>query len=167
MARYDGLRFGHGVSKPKDLLDYYQRVRSTGFGAEVKRRVMIGTFALSAGYYDAYYLKAQKMRTIIKREFDDAFKKVDLLLSPVAPTPAFTVGAHTDDPLAMYLEDVFTVPINLSGIPGLSLPCGFTKKTKLPIGMQLLSPQFGEALLLTAGYAFEQATDWHTKKPTL
>ncbi len=166
MARYDGIRYGHTAAKPKDLLDYYQRARSTGFGAEVKRRIMIGTFALSAGYYDAYYLKAQKVRTLIKNEFEDAFKQVDIILSPVAPTPAFKVGAHTDDPLAMYLEDVFTVPINLAGIPGLSLPCGFSKD-HLPIGMQLLGPPWGEETILRAGYAYEQATDWHTKKPVL
>lgn len=166
MARYDGIRYGHTAAKPKDLLDYYQRARSTGFGAEVKRRIMIGTFALSAGYYDAYYLKAQKVRTLIKREFDDAFSKVDIILSPVAPTPAFRVGAHTDDPLAMYLEDAFTVPINLAGIPGLSLPCGFSKD-RLPIGMQLLGPQWGEETILRAGFAYEQATEWHMKKPPL
>jgi len=166
MARYDGIRYGHTAAKPKDLIDYYLRARSTGFGPEVKRRIMIGTFALSAGYYDAYYLKAQKVRTLIKNEFEDAFKQVDIILSPVAPTPAFKVGAHTDDPLAMYLEDAFTVPINLAGIPGLSLPCGFSKNN-LPIGMQLLGPQWAEETILRAGYAYEQATDWHKQKPAL
>jgi len=178
MARYDGIRYGHTplrsnprgsagqANKNLSLLEYYECARSEGFGEEVKRRIMIGTFALSAGYYDAYYLKAQKVRTLIKNEFEDAFKQVDIILSPVAPTPAFKVGAHTDDPLAMYLEDVFTVPINLAGIPGLSLPCGLSKNN-LPIGMQLLGPQWGEETILRAGYAYEQATEWHRQKPSL
>lgn len=173
MARYDGVRFGHTVPERDRLVAYYERVRSTGFGDEVKRRIMIGTFALSAGYYDAYYQQAQKARTLIKQDFDKAFETVDVLLTPVAPTPAFKVGAHTDDPLAMYLEDTFTVPANLAGIPGLSLPCGFTKNVTpspvegLPIGMQLLGPQWGEETILRAGYAYEQATEWHSRRPTL
>ena len=166
MARYDGIRFGHTAAKPVDLIDYYQRVRSTGFGAEVKRRIMIGTYALSAGYYDAYYLKAQKVRTLIKNDFDEAFKTVDVILSPVAPTPAFTVGAHTDDPVAMYLEDAFTVAQVMAGIPCLSVPCGFSSE-KLPIGLQLMGPQWGEETILKTAYAYEQATDWHMKKPSL
>jgi len=166
MARYDGIRFGHTVNKPKDLLDYYQRVRSTGFGTEVKRRIMIGTYALSAGYYDAYYLKAQKVRTLVKRDFEEAFQKVDIILTPCAPTPAFKIGAHTDDPVQAYLEDAFTIPASLAGIPGLALPCGFTKN-QLPIGLQLLGPQWGEETILRAGYAYEQATDWHRQKPPL
>ncbi|MFH0851660.1 MAG: Asp-tRNA(Asn)/Glu-tRNA(Gln) amidotransferase subunit GatA, partial [Candidatus Peregrinibacteria bacterium] len=157
MARYDGIRFGHTVPERDTLIEYYEKVRSSGFGDEVKRRIMIGTFALSAGYYDAYYRQAQKVRTLIKRDFEEAFKKVDVILAPVAPPPAVKIGAHTEDPLAMYLEDIFTVPINLAGIPGLSLPCGFSKDN-LPIGMQLLGPQWGEEVILRAGYAYEQAT---------
>ncbi len=166
MARYDGIRFGHTVSKPEDLVDYYQRVRSEGFGAEVKRRIMIGTFALSAGYYDAYYLKAQKVRTLIRKDFDDAFEKIDLILCPVAPTPAFKVGAHAGDPVAMYLEDIFMDGAVMAGIPALSVPAGFTKEG-LPIGLQLMGPQWGEEGILSAAYAFEQATEWHMKKAPL
>ncbi|MDD5055330.1 MAG: Asp-tRNA(Asn)/Glu-tRNA(Gln) amidotransferase subunit GatA [Candidatus Peribacteraceae bacterium] len=166
MARYDGLRFGHTAPKPKDLLDYYTRIRSEGFGPEVKRRIMIGTYALSAGYYDAYYLKAQKIRTLVRQDFDNAFNAVDVLLTPCAPTPAFTIGAHTNDPVQMYLEDAFTIPASLAGIPGLAIPCGFSKNT-LPIGMQLLGPQFGESTLFRAGHAYEQATEWHKKRPTI
>ena len=166
MARYDGLRFGHTVPKPEDLIDYYRRVRSEGFGPEVKRRIMIGTYALSAGYYDAYYLKAQKIRTLVRQDFESAFKTVDVLLTPAAPTPAFIIGAHTDDPVQMYLEDAFTIPASLAGIPGLAIPCGFSKNN-LPIGMQLLGPQFGESTLFRAGHAYEQATEWHTRKPVM
>ena len=166
MARYDGIRFGHTVAKPKDLVDYYQRVRSEGFGTEVKRRIMIGTYALSAGYYDAYYLKAQKVRALIKKDFDDAFKNVDLILSPVSPHTAFTVGANSADPVAMYLEDVFTVAQVMAGIPCISVPCGLSKEN-LPIGLQLMGPQWGEEKVLSAAYAYEQATEWHMKKPTI
>jgi aspartyl-tRNA(Asn)/glutamyl-tRNA(Gln) amidotransferase subunit A len=166
MARYDGIRFGHTTSKPKDLLDYYQRVRSEGFGPEVKRRIMIGTFALSAGYYEAYYLKAQKVRTLIKKDFDEAFGAVDIVLSPVAPSPAFTIGAHANDPVAMYLEDVFMDGVVMAGIPALSVPAGFSKEG-LPIGLQLMAPQWEEARLLSAAYAFENATEFHRKKPAL
>ncbi len=166
MARYDGIRYGHTAPKPKDLLDYYLRVRSEGFGPEVKRRIMIGTYALSSGYYDAYYLKAQKVRTLVRQDFENAFRDVDVILTPSAPTPAFTIGAHTDDPVQAYLEDAFTAPASLAGIPGLAIPCGFSKKN-LPIGMQLLGPQFGESTLFRAGHAYEQATEWHRKKPIL
>jgi aspartyl-tRNA(Asn)/glutamyl-tRNA(Gln) amidotransferase subunit A len=173
MARFDGIRYGHTVKDPKDLMDYYVRVRSEGFGPEVKRRIMIGTYALSAGYYDAYYRQALKVRTIIKRDFEKAFDQVDVILSPISPTPAFKVGAHTDDPVAMYLEDVFTVTQVLAGIPCLSVPCGFTKGVTpssvegLPIGLQLMGPQWGEETLLRAAYAYEQATGWSNKKPKL
>lgn len=166
VARYDGVRYGHTVKTQDNLIDYYIRVRSEGFGDEVKRRIMIGTFALSAGYYDAYYRQAQKVRSLVKRDFAEAFGDVDAILTPVAPTPAFKIGAHTDDPVQMYLEDIFTVPINLAGIPGLSLPCG-SSKDGLPIGMQLLGPQWGEEVILRAGYAYEQATKWHMRKPAL
>ncbi len=166
MSRYDGIRYGHTVSHPENLLDYYERVRSEGFGPEVKRRIMIGTYALSAGYYDAYYRKAQKVRTLVKQDFEEAFENVDVLLSPVAPTPAFKIGAHTGDPLQMYLEDVFTCPINLSGMCGLAIPCGFSSEN-LPIGMQLIGPQFREDLLFQFGHAFQKETDWHGRKPGL
>lgn len=166
MARYDGIRYGHTVSKPDSLLDYYERARSTGFGPEVKRRIMIGTYALSAGYFDAYYRQAQKVRTLIKRDFDEAFKKVDVILSPVSPTPAFTVGAHTDDPVAMYLEDVFLDGQVMAGIPCLSVPCGFSKDN-LPIGLQIMGNQWDEGTILRAAYAYEQATEWHTRQPSL
>ena len=171
MARYDGIRYGHTSDAQDNLIEYYIRARSGGFGPEVKRRIMIGTYALSAGYYDAYYRQAQKVRTLIKRDFEKAFEKVDCILAPVAPTPAFKIGAHTDDPVQMYLEDIFTVPINLAGIPGLSIPCGFSSPQAgtpaLPIGMQILGPQWGEEVILRAGYAYEQATEWHKKKPAL
>ncbi len=166
MARYDGIRFGYTTENRENLVRYYEQVRNEGFGAEVKRRIMLGTYALSAGYYDAYYRKAQKVRTLVKQDFEKAFQNIDLILAPVTPTPAFSIGAHTDDPLQMYLEDVFTVPINMAGVPGLSIPCGFSKNN-LPIGLQLIAPHFEEARLFTAGHAFEQATDWHTKKPSL
>ncbi|OGJ65625.1 aspartyl/glutamyl-tRNA amidotransferase subunit A [Candidatus Peribacteria bacterium RIFCSPLOWO2_01_FULL_51_18] len=168
MARYDGIRYGHtpDSKKAEDLVDYYRQARSEGFGDEVKRRIMIGTYALSAGYYDAYYLKAQKVRTWVLQDFEEAFKKVDVILTPAAPTPAFKIGAHTGDPVQAYLEDAFTIPASLAGIPGLSLPCGFSKNN-LPIGMQLLGPQWAEETILTAGYAFEQATEWHMRKPSL
>ncbi len=166
MARYDGVRYGHTVEDPKSLLDYYERVRSAGFGSEVKRRIMIGTYALSAGYYDAYYRQAQKVRTLIGQDFTEAFKMVDILLTPVSPTPAFTVGAHADDPVAMYLEDAFMDGAVMAGIPAISIPCGFSKNN-LPIGLQLMAAQWQEALLLRAAYAYEQATEWHTRTPAL
>lgn len=166
MARYDGLRFGHTVKKAADLVDYYQRARSEGFGSEVKRRIMIGTYALSAGYFDAYYLKAQKVRTLISQDFEEAFKKFDLIISPVAPTPAFSIGAHNDDPVSMYLEDVFMDGAVMAGIPALSVPCGFSGKG-LPIGLHMMGPQWGEQAILNAAYAYEQATEWHQKKPQI
>jgi aspartyl-tRNA(Asn)/glutamyl-tRNA(Gln) amidotransferase subunit A len=156
MARYDGVKFGHTVDQPKDLLDYYERVRSEGFGTEVKRRIMIGTYALSAGYYDAYYRQAQKVRTILLQEFEAAFRQVDLMLSPVSPHPSFKVGAHSGDPLAMYLEDVFLSAQPMAGIPALSVPCGITSDN-LPIGLQLMGPQWGEESILKAAHAYEKA----------
>ncbi len=159
MARYDGVRYGHGSTgspqAPETLVEYYERTRSEGFGAEVKRRIMVGTYALSAGYYDAYYRQAQKVRTLIKREFEEAFTKVDVILSPVSPTPAFTVGAHTDDPVAMYLEDVFVIAQAMAGIPALSVPCGLSSN-KLPIGLQLVGPQWEEGRILKVAHAYEQ-----------
>lgn len=171
MARYDGIRYGHSVDDAKDLVDYYCKTRSEGFGAEVKRRIMIGTYALSAGYFDAYYRQAQKVRTILKQEFDEAFQKVDVILSPTSPTPSFTVGAHADDPVAMYLEDVFLCAQPMAGIPALALPCGFTKATTeapaLPIGLQLMGKQWDEATILRTAHAYEQATQWHEMKPSV
>ena len=166
MARYDGIRFGHTTNDAKDLIDYYFTARSEGFGDEVKRRIMIGTYALSAGYYDAYYRQAQKVRTLIKQDFEKAFEKVDAIIAPVSPTPAFKIGAHTDDPVAMYLEDVFSVSQVMAGIPALSVPCGFSKD-KLPLGLQIMGPQWEESTILNIAHAYECSTDWHTKKPIL
>lgn len=163
MARYDGVRFGHTEKGQNSLAEYYEAVRSGGFGPEVKRRIMIGTYALSAGYFEAYYRKAQKVRTLVKQDFDMAFQKADLLLAPVTPTPAFALGAHSGDPVRMYLEDALTIPASLAGVPGISVPCGFTRGN-LPIGLQLIAPHFREDLLFSAGHAFQLTTDWHTKK---
>lgn len=171
MARYDGVRYGHTAGKATNLLDYYESARSSGLSSEVKRRIMIGTYALSAGYYDAYYRQAQKVRTLIGRDFEEAFKKVDVIIAPVSPNPAFTVGAHADDPVAMYLEDAFMDSAVMAGIPALSIPCGFTKaqgKTPpLPLGLQIMAAQWQESMMLKTAYAYEQATDWHTKLPPL
>ncbi|MAS34735.1 MAG: Asp-tRNA(Asn)/Glu-tRNA(Gln) amidotransferase GatCAB subunit A [Anaerolineaceae bacterium] len=163
LARYDGVRFGLRVDKG-EMWPTYRATRGEGFGAEVKRRIMIGTYALSAGYYDAYYGKAQAVRTLIKQDFDKAFEQVDLIATPTTPTTAFTIGENTDDPLKMYLQDVFTLPASLAGVPGLNLPCGFDGQN-LPIGMQLIAPAFGEDVLLRAGHAYQQATDWHKQQP--
>jgi aspartyl-tRNA(Asn)/glutamyl-tRNA(Gln) amidotransferase subunit A len=163
LARYDGVRYGLRVDEGQGLIDMYMKSRAAGFGAEVKRRIMLGTYALSSGYYDAYYLKAQKVRTLIRQDFLDAFAKVDVILTPVAPTPAFRLGEKVDDPLQMYLSDIFTIPVNLAGTCALSLPCGFSG-SGLPIGLQLVGSPFGEETILRAGYAFEQATEWHRQK---
>ena len=163
LARYDGVRFGHRNRDAKGLLDMYCRSRAEGFGAEVKRRIMLGTYALSSGYYDAYYLKAQKVRTLIQNDFLNAFEKVDVILSPVAPTPAFRIGEKVNDPLQMYLSDIFTIPVNLAGTCGISVPAGFSGEG-LPIGVQLIGRPFGEERILQAAYAFEQATQWHKRK---
>ncbi len=162
LARYDGVRYGLRADEP-NLLSMYNKTRSQGFGDEVKRRIMIGTYALSAGYYDAFYLKAQKVRTLIKRDFDEAFKEVDVLVSPTVPTTAFKAG-EKDDPLSMYLLDLMTIPVNMAGLPGMSVPCGFDK-SGMPIGLQLVSNVLREDLLFEVGHAYEQSTDWHTKKP--
>ena len=166
LARYDGVRFGHRTSKAGSLIEMMSRSRDEGFGAEVKRRIMLGTYALSSGYYDAYYLKAQKVRTLIMQDFLKAFETVDVILTPVAPTPAFKIGEKTSDPLQMYLSDIFTIPVNLAGTCGLSIPAGMSSEG-LPIGLQLIGRPFGEEAILRAGYAFEQATEWHTRKATL
>ncbi|MFH1783292.1 MAG: Asp-tRNA(Asn)/Glu-tRNA(Gln) amidotransferase subunit GatA [bacterium] len=163
LARYDGVKYGYRSPKAKDLLQSYMKSRSEGFGSEVKRRIMIGTYALSAGYYDAYYLKALKVRTLIKKDFEDAFKKVDVIVTPTAPSAAFKIGEKTNDPLQMYLSDIFTITANLAGIPGLSLPCGFTKGG-LPIGLQILGNHFEEETILKIAHVYEQNTDWHRKK---
>jgi len=163
LARFDGVRFGHRCADPKDLHDLYKRSRAEGFGAEVKRRIMTGTYVLSAGYYDAYYLKAQKVRALINNDFLRAFGEVDLLLGPTAPTPAFGLGDKTADPITMYLNDIYTIGANLAGLPAMSIPCGFAGR--LPVGVQLIGPHFGEARLLAAAHRFQQETDWHLKSP--
>ncbi len=165
LARYDGVRYGLRA-EGESLDGMYKRTRGEGFGAEVKRRIMLGTYALSAGYYDAYYLKAQKARTLIKGDFDAAFEEVDVIVGPTSPTTAFRIGEKIEDPLQMYLSDVFTLSMNLAGICGLSLPCGFDGRG-LPIGMQLTGPAFGEGKVLRVAHAYEQATDWHTRRPDL
>jgi aspartyl-tRNA(Asn)/glutamyl-tRNA(Gln) amidotransferase subunit A len=165
LARYDGIRYGHRAGA-KDLTELYTRSRSEGFGREVKRRIMLGTYALSAGYYDAYYLKAQRVRALVKKDFDEAFKKCDAILTPTAPTTAFKLGEKLEDPLQMYLSDIFTISVNLAGVPALALPCGFDAQG-LPIGMQVIGKHFDEETLLRVGYAYEQATDWHRRKPAL
>jgi aspartyl-tRNA(Asn)/glutamyl-tRNA(Gln) amidotransferase subunit A len=163
LARYDGVRFGHRNTEAKSLAEMYRQSRAEGFGTEVKRRIMLGTYALSSGYYDAYYIKAQKVRTLIMQDFLKAFEKVDVILTPVAPTPAFKIGEKTADPLQMYLSDIFTIPVNLAGTCGLSIPAGMSRDG-LPIGLQLIGRPFGEESIIRAGYAFEQATEWHRKK---
>jgi aspartyl-tRNA(Asn)/glutamyl-tRNA(Gln) amidotransferase subunit A len=165
LARFDGVRYGPRVSD-ENVEAMFKKTRGAGFGTEVKRRIMLGTYALSAGYYDAYYGQAQKVRTLIKRDFEVAFKVVDVIAAPVAPTTAFRFGEHMNDPLAMYLEDVFTLPANLAGIPGLAFPVGFDQ-TNLPIGMQLMGAPFSEALLLKTCHAYQQMTDYHSRKPAL
>jgi aspartyl-tRNA(Asn)/glutamyl-tRNA(Gln) amidotransferase subunit A len=163
LARYDGVRYGYRCKDPVDLQDLYKRSRSEGFGSEVKRRIMIGTYVLSAGYYDAYYLKAQKTRRLIRDDFTEAFKKVDVILSPTTPTPAFKIGEKTSDPISMYLSDIYTIAVNLAGLPGMSIPAGFVNK--LPIGMQLIGNLFGEEKLLNIAHQFQIVTDWHKQIP--
>lgn len=165
LARYDGVRYG--LRAPADeLWPLFRESRGAGFGPEVKRRIMLGTYALSAGYYDAYYGQAQKVRTLIKRDFEQAFEQVDVIATPVAPTTAFRIGEHSDDPLAMYLEDVFTLPINLAGVPGLAFPVGFDHQN-LPIGMQLMGPHFHEEILFRVAHVYQQVTNWHLHQPPL
>jgi aspartyl-tRNA(Asn)/glutamyl-tRNA(Gln) amidotransferase subunit A len=170
LARFDGVRYGHRAADPKDLLDHYARTRAEGFGPEVKRRIILGTYVLSSGYYDAYYVRAQKVRELIRRDFADVFGKVDALLSPTSPVPAYRLGEHSADPMKMYLSDIFTVPANLAGLCGISLPCGFVDSeegTQLPVGMQLLGRSLGEAGLLQLADAFEQSTDWRKERAPL
>jgi aspartyl-tRNA(Asn)/glutamyl-tRNA(Gln) amidotransferase subunit A len=163
LARYDGVRFGHRCENPRDLLDLYRRSRGAGFGAEVKRRIMTGTYVLSAGYYDAYYLKAQRVRQLISADFARAFKEVDVLVGPTTPTPAFAIGAKTSDPITMYLNDIYTIGADLAGLPAISIPCGFVQQ--LPVGLQIMGPHFGEAQVFSAAHALQRETDWHTRVP--
>lgn len=166
LARYDGVKYGARIEDAENLMEMYTKTRSEGFGAEVKRRIMIGTYALSAGYYDAYYLKAQKVRTLIKQDFEKAFEEVDVLVSPTAPTTAFKLGDKSQDPLSMYLIDLMTIPVNLAGLPGMSVPCGFDSQG-LPIGLQIIGNVLREDQVFQVAYAYEQATDWHTRVPKL
>ncbi len=163
LARYDGVRYGYRCADPKDLTDLYKRSRGEGFGAEVKRRIMVGTYVLSAGYYDAYYLKAQRLRRLISEDFHRAFHEVDLIAGPTSPTVAFGLGEKLEDPVTMYLSDIYTIPVNLAGLPGLSHPAGFADG--LPVGLQLVGDYFEEARLLEAAHRFQQATDWHRRVP--
>jgi aspartyl-tRNA(Asn)/glutamyl-tRNA(Gln) amidotransferase subunit A len=170
LARYDGVKYGYSYSEGESMWENMEKTRQVGFGDEVKRRIMLGTYALSAGYYDAYYLKAQKVRTLICREFDRAFDTHDVLITPVSPTPAFKLGAKLDDPLQMYLSDICTIPVNIAGLPGISVPCGFADApdgTPLPVGVQILAKPFDEPSLFRAAYAYEQATDWHRQHPAV
>jgi aspartyl-tRNA(Asn)/glutamyl-tRNA(Gln) amidotransferase subunit A len=165
LARFDGVRYGARVDEGGGLLDLYLNSRSRGFGSEVKRRIMLGTYALSSGYYDAYYLKAQKVRTLIKQDFDEVFKKYDVVIGPTAPTTAFKLGSQTEDPLTMYLNDILTIPVNLAGIPAVSIPCGFAEG--LPVGLQIIGKEFDESTVLRVAHAFEQNTDYHKEQPQL
>lgn len=165
LARYDGVKYGLRV-QGKDLLEMYMKTRSRGFGSEVKRRIMLGTYSLSAGYYEAYYKKAQQVRTLIKNDFEKAFEKVDFIVTPTAPSPAFKIGEKIDDPLQMYLSDIFTISVNLAGVPAISIPCGFNEKG-LPIGLQIIGKPFDESGILQLAYAYEQSTPWHKMKPLL
>jgi aspartyl-tRNA(Asn)/glutamyl-tRNA(Gln) amidotransferase subunit A len=168
LSRFDGVRFGHRCDAPRDLKDLYQRSRGEGFGDEVKRRIMTGTYVLSAGYYDAYYLKAQKVRQLIAADFARAFADVDVVAGPTSPTPAFGLGAKTSDPITMYLNDIYTIGANLAGLPAISIPCGFVQEggRDLPVGLQLVGPHFSESRLLSASHQYQQLTDWHRRVPT-
>jgi len=163
LARYDGVRFGHRCKDPRDLQDLYRRSRGEGFGAEVKRRIMTGTYVLSAGYYDAYYLKAQRVRQLIAADFERAFGEVDVLVGPTSPTAAFPIGAKTADPITMYLNDIYTIGANLAGLPAMSVPCGFVGG--LPVGLQIVGPHFAEARILNVAHRYQLETDWHRQVP--
>jgi len=166
LARYDGVKYGYRSKRYQDLLEMYALTRAEGFGKEVKRRIILGTYVLSAGYYDAYYRKASQVRTLMRNDFEEAFEKVDVIAAPTAPTPAFRIGEKAEDPLQMYLSDILTIPVNLAGIPAISIPCGFNREG-LPIGLQIMGKHFDEGRVLRAAYAFEQNTDFHLKKPAL
>ncbi len=161
LSRFDGVRYGYRCDDPQDLMDMYTRTRAEGFGEEVKRRILVGTYALSAGFYDAYYRKAQQIRRLIKNDFNNAFAEVDLILGPTTPSPAFKLGEKTSDPVQMYLEDIYTIAVNLAGLPAISIPCGF--KNELPVGLQLIGRPFEESRILNAAHQYQQLTDWHTK----
>jgi aspartyl-tRNA(Asn)/glutamyl-tRNA(Gln) amidotransferase subunit A len=163
LSRFDGVRYGYRCEAPKDLEDFYTRTRSEGFGPEVKRRIMIGTYALSAGYYDAYYLKAQKLRRLISNDFLQAFEQVDVIMSATSPTVAFKLGEKTDDPVTMYLSDINTIAANLAGLPGISIPAGFADG--LPVGLQIIGSYFDEARILNVAHQYQKATDWHNQTP--
>jgi aspartyl-tRNA(Asn)/glutamyl-tRNA(Gln) amidotransferase subunit A len=165
LERYDGVKYGHRSEDSPDLLNMYYNTRREGFGAEVKRRIMLGTYALSAGYYDAYYLKAQKVRTLIKQDFEKAFSKFDVLISPTAPSVAFKIGEKVNDPLSMYLSDIATIPVNLAGLPAISIPCG--QADGLPIGLQIIGKAFSEEMLLRVAFTYEQNTEWHKQRAKL
>jgi aspartyl-tRNA(Asn)/glutamyl-tRNA(Gln) amidotransferase subunit A len=165
LARFDGVRYGLRV-EDAEMLEMFKKTRGEGFGAEVKRRIMIGTHALSSGYYDAFYGQAQKVRTLIREDFEKAYEKVDLIAAPSTPTTAFKIGKHIDDPLDMYLQDIFTLPASLAGVPGISIPVGFDNQ-KLPIGMQLFAPHFKEDVLLKSAHSYQKNTDWHKQEPAL
>ncbi|MCX8070461.1 MAG: amidase family protein, partial [Thermodesulfovibrionales bacterium] len=164
LARYDGVKYGFR-REGKDLIDMYLKSRSEGFGSEVKRRIMLGTYALSSGYYDAYYKKAQQVRTLIKEDFQNAFENVDIIVTPTSPSVAFKIGEKVSDPIQMYLSDIFTISINLAGLPAISLPCGFVNN--LPVGLQLIGRHFQESLILQTAYCYEQNTQWHKIRPDL
>jgi aspartyl-tRNA(Asn)/glutamyl-tRNA(Gln) amidotransferase subunit A len=170
LARFDGVRHGlraiPSSQRKSPIVDMFEESRYRGFGPEAKRRIMLGTYSLSSGYYDAYYLKGQKVRTLIKNDFDNVFQQVDLIATPTAPTTAFKVGEKVSDPLSMYLSDIYTIPANLAGIPAMSLPCGFDR-TGLPIGLQLMAKPFAEETIIRAAYTYEQSTEWHTRKPII
>lgn len=165
LARFDGVRYGHRTDNAENLIEMYKQTRSEGFGDEVKRRIMLGTFALSSGYYDAYYKKAQQVRTLIKKDFEDVFEKYDVIVGPTTPTPAFKIGENVNDPLTMYANDILTIPVNLAGVPGISVPCGFSNG--LPLGLQIIGKHFDESTVYRVAHAFEQATDHHKQKPAL
>ena len=164
LSRFDGVRYGHRAAEYEDLLEMYCKTRAEGFGAEVKRRILIGTYVLSHGYYDAYYLQAQKVRRLIAKDFSDAFARCDLIMGPTAPTTAYAIGAMSEDPVRMYLNDIFTIPASLAGLPGLSIPCGFDARG-LPVGLQIMGEHFSEARMLNAAHQYQQASDWHTRVP--
>jgi aspartyl-tRNA(Asn)/glutamyl-tRNA(Gln) amidotransferase subunit A len=166
LARYDGVKYGFRAAEPRDLLDMYKKSRSAGFGAEVKRRIMLGTYALSSGYYDAYYKKASQVRALIRRDFDEAFRKCDAIVTPTTPTPAFRLGEKTDNPLGMYLSDIFTISANLAGIPGVSVPCGYSQKG-LPLGVQFLASHFAEGKLFQIAGAYEKNARLEQRRPSL
>ncbi|HEY9578203.1 MAG TPA: amidase family protein, partial [Pseudobacillus sp.] len=165
LARFDGIRYGYRAEDAENLIDLYKKTRAEGFGDEVKRRIMLGTFALSSGYYDAYYKKAQQVRTLIKKDFEDVFENYDVIIGPTTPTPAFKIGENINDPLTMYANDILTIPVNLAGVPGISVPCGFSGG--MPLGLQIIGKHFDEKTVYRTAYAYEQATNFHQQKPSL